>query len=180
MGNNWLTQDRTIPDDAVNYGASGSATRTLNRNGTTQVGKDETINPVTITLEFDVDIWKVYLNGELAAWEYSPGVSAQSAFYASSLSSKGVTIKPASKTEATIEFDPSAMPDGSNTIEVAFIVDANTPDQEIGKTTVAEVEVTDEVDDIGTIGGSSGGCSAGLGAIVSVLAAAFFISRKHS
>ncbi|MBR4196828.1 MAG: hypothetical protein IKQ95_08985 [Synergistaceae bacterium] len=181
-----LNQDGTIPDNAVTYTSTNPEAQTLSRTGTSQVSKGSAVNPVDLVLDFPVDIWKVYINDVLAAWAYSPGVSASGAddfvtFYTAE-GSRGVDIVAESSTKATITFNTNAMPSGNSEIAAAFIPDATKPDQEIGKSTLATVNVSDSqssADAVVGVGPSSGGCSAGLGVFVSALVAMFFISRKH-
>ena len=178
-----LDDDGTIPDDAVEYVASDPTAKTLNPNTTTQVRQNEDINPIALVLEFPVDIWRIYINNVLAAWAYSPGVSANGAIYAST-GENGVIIEPKSKTEATVVFNPANMQTGSSEIAAAFVPNAAKPTQEIGRTKLADVNITSSTtspdEEIQGVGDSGGGCSAGLGAIVSAIAAAFFISKKRS
>ena len=182
-----LNQDGTIPDNAVSFTSTNPEAQTLSRTGTSQVSKGSAVNPVDLVLDFPVDIWKVYINDVLAAWAYSPGVSASGAddfvtFYTAE-GSRGVDIVAESSTKATITFNTNAMPSGNSEIAAAFIPDATKPDQEIGKSTLATVNVSDSqssADAVVGVGPGSGGCSAGLGAVMSIFAAAFLISRKHS
>ena len=174
-----LNSDGTISDNSLTYTTLSQTAKTLSKTRTTTVSKGDTINPIDVKLGFDVDIWRVYVNSVLAAWEYSPGV-ASDAFEAASKSSNGIEILPSSKTEATILLNASEMTTGTNELVVAFVPSISNPTQEIGQTTLATVAVSDTSTDVKGVGGSSGGCSAGLGALVSAIAAAFFISRKRS
>ena len=182
-----LKADGTIPDNAVTFTNTNPSAQTLSRTGTNQVSKGSNINPVDLVLEFPVDIWRVYINNVLAAWAYSPGVNATEdndfvTFYPAE-GSKGVDIIAESSTKATVTFDTNTMSSGSNEIAAAFVPDADKPTQEIGKSTLATVNVSSSdvpsTTPLGA-GSSSGGCSAGLGAMVSAIAAAFFISKKRS
>ena len=69
-----LNSDGTLPDSAVNYNTSTSA-KSLSKTTATQVTQGEALNPVTLSLGFETDIWRVYVNNSLAASAYSPGVS---------------------------------------------------------------------------------------------------------
>ena len=158
--------------------------KTLDPHSTTTVKKGENLNPVALALEFPVDIWKIYINNVLMAWAYSPGVTpaADDAGIYASAGENGIIIEPSSNTEATVVFNTELMPAGDNQqIAAAFVPDATKPTQEIGKTTLATVSVSSTTSpDIRGVGSSSGGCDAGLGAIISAIAAAFFISKKRS
>lgn len=181
----------TLPESSVKYttDASNPLYVTLSRTGTTSVTRSDTINPILLVLSFDVDIWRVYINNSdtAAAWAYSPGVSGsgyddEEEFSAADKSTNGIKIIANSKREAEVHFDPAEMPSGTNVITAAFVEDANNPTQEIGRTTLATINVSGSSSggDERGVGSSSGGCSAGLGAVVSALAAAFFISKKRS
>lgn len=184
-----LNSDGTIPDSAISYTSTSTTAHTLSKTGTNQVSKGSSINPVDLVLDFPVDIWKVYINNVLVAWAYSPSVTPSEAddfmtFYPADGTQQGVDIVAESDTKATITFDTTSMSTGSNTVTAAFVPDITAPTQEIGKTNIATINVTDtdsgETTDPTGVGSSSGGCSAGLGAFVSALAAAFFISKKRS
>ena len=180
-----LNSDGTIPSKAVSFTPTDPTAKTLNPNTTTTVKQGENLNPVALVLEFPVDIWKIYINNVLMAWAYSPGVTpaADDASIYASTGENGVIIEPSSKTEATVVFNTELMPAGNNQqIAAAFVPDVTKPTQEIGKTTLATVSVsgTTSPDEPIGVGGSSGGCDAGLGAIVLAMAATFFISKKRS
>ncbi|MBR0249260.1 MAG: putative Ig domain-containing protein, partial [Synergistaceae bacterium] len=180
-----LNSDGTIPSRAVSFTPTDPTAKTLNPNTTTTVKQGENLNPVALVLEFPVDIWKIYINNVLMAWAYSPGVTpaADDASIYASTGENGVIIEPSSKTEATVVFNTELMPAGNNQqIAAAFVPDVTKPTQEIGKTTLATVSVssTTSPDEPIGVGGSGGGCDAGLGAIVLAMAATFFISKKRS
>lgn len=194
-----LESDGTIPSDAIEFTSTNPSAQTLSRTGTNEVRRGSGINPIDLVLTFEIDIWKIYINNVLAAWAYSPGVNATEdtdfvTFYPAE-GSKGVDIVAESKTKATITFDTTTMAAGRNEIAAAFVPDASQPTQEIGKSTLAAVtvdtsttptspDVPSSPDVPGTdpvgVGDSNGGCSAGLGAMVSALAAMFFVSKKRS
>lgn len=194
VGNGMLvnngTDGGTLPERAVQYPVVNSSYVTLSRTGTTNITKSSDINPIDLVLSFDVDIWRIYINNSIVAWAYSPGVTpaefdGKNDFSASAgnHSGSGIEILPQSASEAQINFTAADMPTGNNVIASAFVLDIASPDQEIGKTTIATVNVSSgspSSDEEYGVGSSSGGCSAGLGAIVSALAAAFFISKKRS
>lgn len=132
-----LTADETLPDSAVNYNTSTSA-KSLAKSTTTQVTQGEALSPVTLSPAFDTEIWRVYINDELAASAYSPGVSGGE-FTASA---SGVTITASSASSAQITFSTSAMSMGSNQIEASFVPNASKPTQEIGRTVLGLVSIS--------------------------------------
>ncbi|MBQ6973082.1 MAG: hypothetical protein IJP86_12105 [Synergistaceae bacterium] len=132
-----LTADETLPDSAVNYNVGASA-KSLSKSATTQVTQGEALSPVTLSPAFETEIWRVYVNDELAASAYSPGVSGGE--FTSSAS--GVTITASSSSSAQITFTTSAMSAGSNQIEAAFVPNASKPAQEIGRTVLGLVSVS--------------------------------------
>lgn len=99
-----LNSDGTLPDSSINYNTSTSA-KSLSKTTATQVTQGEALNPITLSLGFTTDIWRVYVNNSLAASAYSPGVSGSEI----SASENGVTISASSSTSATISFSTSAM-----------------------------------------------------------------------
>lgn len=172
-----LASDGTIPDDSVTYDTTSTTAHTLSRTGTTLVRQGEDINPISLVLEFPVDIWRVYVNDILVAWAYSPGVSANE-FFAADKSSNGVEILPSSKTEATILLDSSAMSAGVNEISAAFVPDVANPSQEIAKSTLATVNIESSSAVETGVGNSSGGCNGGLAVSVILLGLGFALARK--
>ena len=132
-----LTADETLPDNAVNYNTS-STTKSLSNTTTTQVAQGEALSPVTLSPAFDTEIWRVYINDELAASAYSPGVSGGEF----SGSANGVNITATSASSAQITFSTSAMSTGSNQIEASFVPNASKPTQEIGRTVLGLVSVS--------------------------------------
>ena len=154
-----LTADETLPDNAVNYNTS-SATKSLSKTATTQVTQGEALSPVTLSPAFDTEIWRVYINDDLAASAYSPGVSGGEF----SGSANGVTITASSSSSAQITFSTSAMSTGSNQIEASFVPNASKPTQEIGRTVLGLVSVSSGSSNNnngnsteGNTGGNSGG-----------------------
>lgn len=132
-----LNSDETLPDSAVNY-STGTSAKSLSKTAVTQVTQGETLSPVALSLGFEVDIWRVYVNNTLAASATSPG-TAGAEFIPSA---NGVTISAGSSSSATISFSTSAMSTGSNVIAVAFVPYESKLTQEIGRTTLGTVTVS--------------------------------------
>ncbi len=132
-----LNSDGTLTDDSISYNA-GTSAKSLSKSTATQVTQGETLSPVTLSLGFETDIWRVYVNDSLSASTTSPGVSTGEF----RPSANGVTITASSTSSATISFSTSAMSAGSNVIAVALVPYASKPNQEIAKTTLGTVTVS--------------------------------------
>lgn len=132
-----LNSDGTLTDDSVSYNA-GTSAKSLSKTAATQVTQGETLSPVTLSLGFETDIWRVYVNDSLSGSATSPGVSTGEF----RPSANGVTISASSSSSATISFSTSAMSAGNNVIEVALVPYASKPNQEIGRTTLGTVTVS--------------------------------------
>ena len=135
--------------------------------GTVSYVGTETVNlPRIVVQSADIYVFRVYLRDLVGTLSWTPNVSN---------ASTGEYIEASDEENNAVFLDDSGqeiteVPDTKYVNVAAYF--------EPGK--AYEPAITATSGDVQGVGSSSGGCDAGLGAIVSAIAAAFFISKKRS